>query len=178
MQEQYKQTLRFASYHAGVMVLATALLMGVMGGGFIAVLLAMPLVVIGMGALAVAHEAHKMKRRRALVAPAATTTEVPRREVAREREIPIIASVTEAEGVCPLGHRFQVGETWNLDGDAYGLPGTCPTAATKLQGAAEYLRRTEKTTVGMTICQSKAHKVVFQLRRQPVHYADQKQSPE
>lgn len=178
MQEQYKQTLRFASYHAGGVALATALLMGVMGGGFIAGLLAMPLVVIGMGALAVAHEAHEMKRQRVMVAPSATTTEVPRWEGARDREIPIIASVTEAEGVCPLGYRFRVGETWNLDGDAYGLPGNCPTAATKLQEAAEHLRHTEKTTVGVAICQTKKHRVFFELRRQPVEYADQKQSPE
>lgn len=175
MEGQNKGTIRFATYHAISALLAVAVLLGVMGGGFIAGLVAIPLAVIGMGVLAVAHE---VERPRVLVAPVTTTTEVPRRKVARDREIPIIASVTEAEGVCPLGYRFQVGETWNLDGDAYGLPGNCPTAATKLQEAAEYLQRTEKTTVGVTICQTREHRVVFQLRRQPVEYADQKQSPE
>lgn len=174
MQDQYKQTLRFASYHAGGVALATALLLGVMGGGFLAGLLAMPLVVIGMGGLAVAHE---MQRRRALVTPSATTTDVPRRE-RLDGAVVVVATVAEAKGVCPRGYRFYVGQNWSVDGDPEAVTGICPAAAEKLEEACLQLRQSGRSAIGVTICQSKAHKVVFQLQRQPVEYADQMQSPE
>jgi hypothetical protein len=163
MEGQNKGAIRFATYHAIGVLLAVAVLLGVMGGGFIAGLVAILLAVIGMGVLAVAHE---VGRRRALVAPSATTAEVPRREVARDREIPIIASVTEAEGVCPLGYRFYVGQNWSLNGDTHGATEACPVAAGKLAEAAASLRSNGGSSLGMTICQTAQHRVVFQLSRQ------------
>lgn len=174
MQDQYKQTLRFASYHAGGVALATVLLLGVMGGGFLAGLLAMPLSVTGMGVLAIAHE---RERRRGMVALPAITTEVTRREVA-EAALPIIAIVTEAKGVCPLGYQFYVGQNWSVDGDPRSLTGVCPAAREKLKEASDNLRRTGQSTLGVTICQTKEHRVVFQLRRQPVESVGLERSQE
>ena len=59
-------SMRFVGFHAAGVTLATVVLLGVMGGGFLAGLLVLPLVVAGTGALGIAHG---MSKRRTLATP-------------------------------------------------------------------------------------------------------------
>jgi uncharacterized repeat protein (TIGR04076 family) len=159
----YGLSMKFVAFHAVGVALAAVLLLGVVGGGFLAGLLLIPLVVAGMGALAIAH---RMTRRRGTAAPPATAAVLSRAEEARAQEVAMVARVTEAEGVCPRGYRFYVGQNWRLNGDMHGDTEACPMAAGKLADAAASLRSDGESSVGMAMCQTGQHRVVFQLSRQ------------
>jgi hypothetical protein len=157
----YDLSMKFVMFHAVGVALATVLLLGVMGSGFLAGLLLMPLVVAGIGALVIAQ---RMTRRGGAAAPPAPA---PSRPVeAKRREEAIVAMVTEAQGVCPRGYRFYVGQNWTLNGAIHGDTEVCPVAAAKLAEAAASFRRDGEGLVGMALCQTGQHRVAFQLSGQ------------
>ena len=163
MSAQDKLSMRLVGFHAAGVILATVVLLGVMGGGFLAGLVALPLVVAGIGALVIAH---RMSKRRTFATPPAITAVPLPAEGARAQEVAMVARVTEAEGVCPRGYRFHVGQIWSLNGDIHGDAEACPVAAGKLAEGAARLRSNGEGLVGTTVCQTGQHRVVFQLSRQ------------
>ena len=80
--------------------------------------------------------------------------------------VPLVARVIEAEGVCPMGYKFQIKDVWTLNGEEHGASGLCPVAKKALLEARERLCRDEKSILEKVLCRNGRHMVAFELERQ------------
>ncbi len=82
--------------------------------------------------------------------------------------VPVLVRVTEAEGVCPMGYRFQIEDVWTLNGEEHGVSGLCPVAKKTLLEARELLCRDEKSMPEKVLCRNGRHMVAFELEPKAV----------
>ena len=142
------------------------LLLGITGG-FLLGTLAFLVIIPAMTALAIANTLENRRLTRARkVAPETAVTEAEAEAVAA----PLFARVIAARGICPMGHEYQVGEMWTLNGKAEGSHTLCPVAESKLLEAGKNILgegdRTEKV-----ICEAKDYQVVIELANRKAEVA-------
>ena len=158
MKTKYVGSLAWMGLLTAGFALAVLLLLGITGG-FIVGTLALMVIIPAMTALAIANTLEKRRLTKAQgVTPETAVIEAEVEAVAA----PLIARVIAARGVCPIGHKYQVGEMWTVNGKAEGTHTLCPVAEAKLLEAGKNLRgegeRTEKV-----ICEAKDYQVVIEL---------------
>lgn len=75
----------------------------------------------------------------------------------------VTATVVAAEGLCPDGYGFQIGDSWAVNGLVQGPRELCPMAARLLERAAARLR--EGHPDGEEVrCLGPNHRVIFALQ--------------
>jgi hypothetical protein len=77
---------------------------------------------------------------------------------------PVLATVVDAEGTCPMKRTFRVREAWTLNGKWSGAE-LCPHAEKLLTMSAAQLRSGEIQDGELRQCLGEGHRVVFQLRK-------------
>lgn len=75
----------------------------------------------------------------------------------------ISARVVSAEGICPVGRSFRVGDLWTINGVLQGSEGLCPSAEQLLRNTAARLREGQ-THIEEVRCVGPEHRVIFAIQ--------------
>lgn len=140
--------------------LAVLLLLGITGG-FIVGTLALMVIIPAMTALVITNT---LENRRRAKAQGVTHERVVAEAESETVAAPLIARVIAARGMCPMGHEYQVGEMWTLNGKAEGAHTLCPVAEAKLLEAGKKIRGDGEATEKV-ICEAENYQVVIELAK-------------
>lgn len=84
-----------------------------------------------------------------------------------EPAVPVVATIIQAEGTCPIGPRCKAGDRWVINGRWDGPDYLCRRGKELIRREVELLRRGEVPDGHLFRCQGAGFKFVFQIKRVP-----------
>lgn len=140
--------------------IALLLALGMFGGYILALLLALS-AVVGLIVMQVAAIVGWVRRRK----HGGCLLEASRNLGRTVPQVVAIARVIQAQGMCPLGQRFRVGQMFLFTEDTVA-PDLCPLVRSRLEWVVGRCRRGEDVSQESVVCQDldHGHRVVFGFR--------------